>query len=78
MADWYDVAVEVLLQLAESNPTLEREIRMAVHLIEGNPRIGAFIQETRHVYRDPQGRFRIGYNFHPKGTLEVVVINVLT
>lgn len=78
MADWYDIVVEVLLRLAESDPELERAIRLAVRHIERNPQIGIYIKETRHFYTDPEGRFRIGYNFHPKGReIEIAVINVL-
>ena len=78
MADWYDIAVEVLLQLAESDPELERAIRLAVRQIERNPKMGIYIKDTRYLYIDPDRRFRIGYNFHPEGReIEVAVINIL-
>lgn len=78
MADWYDLAVSVLLQLAKTNPNLERAIRLAVKKIEKDPSIGRYVRDTRYTFTDPDNRFRIGYNYHPQGqAIEIVVINVL-
>ena len=77
MADWLDVVIEILLELAETHPDLEREIRLAVRRIERNPLIGRYVRNTRYIYTDPDFRFRIGYNYHPRGKeIEIAVINV--
>ncbi len=78
MADWFDVAIETLLELVETNPKLERDIRLAVKRIERNPSMGRYVCNMRYIYTDPDLRFWLGYNFHPQGKqIEIVVINVL-
>ncbi len=78
MAKWKDDVVALLLKLARENPTLKSSILREIRRIERNPGIGEYVGETRYYYTDPQGCFRISYNYHPHTKeIEVTVLRLL-
>ncbi|MGK5093906.1 hypothetical protein WDW89_18070 [Deltaproteobacteria bacterium TL4] len=74
MADWYSEIVKMLIEMELSNPSLTKEILRAIHLIELNPDRGIWAGNTRRYVSTEL--FRIGYNFHPSGKIEIVSINI--
>ena len=78
MAKWNDDVVDILIDLAKTQPALAKAIRLSIQQIEKHPaRIGQLILQGRYVYTDPQRRFRISYNFHPEShEIEIVVLHL--
>lgn len=80
MADWVLEVVQILLKMAKTNPQLVKDIYLAIKKIEKFPaQTGDFVSGTRYNYTDPEGRFRIGYNFHPDASeLEIVLLHIFS
>ncbi len=77
MADWLNEVVRILLKTAEEDPELAKEILFAVKRIERSPLSFARpVSDTRYVYFDEKGRFRISFNYEPDGSMEIVVLNI--
>ena len=78
MPEWYLEAAKVLEQVARANRPLLREILLALQRLQRNPLLGDHVMKTYRVYVDPERRFRIGYNCHPKKSeIEIVVLHLL-
>lgn len=80
MADWVLEAVQQLLKEAKKDPQLAKAIYRAVKTIEKFPaQTGSFVGDIRYNYTDPEGRFWIGYNFHPDASeIEIVMLSIFS
>lgn len=77
MPDWYQGAVKTLLKLYQDDRALFIAVQLVIKSLKVNPLAGDYTKGTYRVYVDPDGKFRIGYNYHLQAKeLEIVVIHV--